>query len=338
MTKDHIKRWNFICSYTGILTSGFGIFLIAFIIYLVTGAYSTIPFPAVIPFNSAEISGTLTGSRITFEAILTRFPATFLIWILPLIILINIFFLITTIELIRREGFRPQRLLGVGFGIGCIIINILCRSFLFTSLLACYFFCVFIGTSIMGVVAVKHKPSLDNDFLIILGCYIGNKGKLMPLLRSRLNRAIHFAWEQEIATGKAIKYIPSGGQGGDEVMSEGSAMSLYLLSHGAENYEILAEKESVNTYENMLFSKRIIDSQMPDAKVSFITTNFHVLRSGMFAKKAGLNAEGIASATKWYYWPTGYIREFIAIVLMHKKVQLIALISCALLTAISMLL
>ena len=143
---------------------------------------------------------------------------------------------------------------------------------------------------------------------------------------------MRFAWEQEIATGKPVCFVPSGGQGADEIMSEGSAMAMYLLSHSAEEYEILAEKESRNTYENFLFSKRLIDAHKKDAKVTFVTTNYHVLRSGMFAKKAGLNAEGVASDTKWYYWPNGFVREFIAILNMHRLPQMIAMIICLLIS------
>ena len=42
-------------------------------------------------------------------------------------------------------------------------------------------------------------------------------------------------------------------------MSEGSAIELYLLAHGAESEEVHAEKRSKNTYENFLYSKEIID-------------------------------------------------------------------------------
>ncbi len=311
MKHDHIKRWNFICSYGGILFSGIIVYLILLAIYLI-----------------------VRPAEYTVSKTLTMFPRVFLIWTMPVLLIMTLLLFLSNIVLIFHEHFGYRRLLGTVFGLACIAGNLLCRRFLFTSLIGGYIGIIFIGTSVMGAVAIRNKPELDNDFLIILGCYIGKKGMLMPLIRSRLNRAIHFAWEQEIATGKAIRYVPSGGKGRDEIMSEGSAMALYLLSHGAEDYEILPEKESKNTYENMLFSKRIIDSEMPGAKIAYITTNYHILRSGMLAKKAGLNSEGLASTTKWYFWPNGYIREFIAILFMHKKTQAAALAVCVLLTLI----
>ena len=84
----------------------------------------------------------------------------------------------------------------------------------------------------------------------------------------------------------------------------------------------------MNTYENMVFSKRMIDAFKADAKVCFVTTNYHVLRSGMLAKKAGLDAEGLASHTKWYFWPNGLARELIAILSMHPLQELAVTVIC----------
>lgn len=170
---------------------------------------------------------------------------------------------------------------------------------------------LFFGFLIMSFLAVKRKPEYNVDYVIILGCSISKDGHLLPLLKARANKAIHFAWDQEIATGKQVRYVPSGGQGKDEIMSEGSAMEFYLLSHGAEDSEVFPEKKSKNTYENMILSKEIIDKINPKAKVAFCTTNFHVFRSGILAQKAGIDAQGIASSTKWYFWPNALMREYV---------------------------
>ena len=192
---------------------------------------------------------------------------------------------------------------------------------LYLLLLLCYFECILAGSAIMGYVAARAVPKYDKDYIIILGCSIDKRGGLLPLLKGRVNRAIRYAWKQEIATGKALKYVPSGGQGPNEIMSEGSAMAFYLMSHGAEDYEVIPEKESRNTYENFKCSKKIIDGITPDPKVAFATTNYHMLRSGILARKAGLDAEGIAGDTKWYFWPNGFIREFFGILVLEKKVH-----------------
>ncbi len=253
------------------------------------------------------------------------YPAWFLTLMMPLLIIMTAFLIICNATMFARERFRPRHLLGSIFGVVGIVGTLLFRKNLFTALVGCYYECIFFGTVILNYVAALHRPAFDNDYLIILGCYIGNKGKLLPLLRSRVNKAMRFAWEQEIATGKSVCFVPSGGQGADEVISEGSAIALYLMSHSAEEYEIITEKTSRNTRENFVYSKELIDEQKQNAKVTFITSNYHVLRSGMLARKAGLLAEGLGSDTKWYYWPNAFIREFVAILVMHKIPQFIAL-------------
>ncbi|MBQ7582762.1 MAG: YdcF family protein, partial [Lachnospiraceae bacterium] len=194
----------------------------------------------------------------------------------------------------------------------------------FLLLMMCYLECFFLGTVVMAYLAARQRPHFDKDYIIILGCSIDKKGGLLPLLKGRTNRAIRYAWSQEIATGKPVEYVPSGGKGPDEVMSEGSAIELYLLAHGAESEEVHAEKRSKNTYENFLYSKEIIDELKEDAKVCFATTNYHMFRSGVLARRVGLDAEGIASKTKWYFWPNGFVREFFAILNLQRKEHLLA--------------
>ena len=168
--------------------------------------------------------------------------------------------------------------------------------------------CIMLGIIVLGWIAARQQPAYDKDFIIIPGCSIRKDGGLLPLLRGRVNRAIRYAWDQEIATQKPVAFVPSGGQGADEIMSEGSAMALYLMSHGAEESEVFPEKESANTRENFALSRQIIDAQKPGARVAFATTNYHMLRCGFLARAAGMEAEGIASGTKWYFWPNGFAR------------------------------
>jgi len=314
------------------------------------------------------ISCLLETKSLTLQVLFREFvdfPARFSLFAFPVFSVICLLLIISNLSLIRHEGLRLKNILGVILGVmilggtgaeyalahfveNNLLLNqpesIILRTVytfgnLFLLLLICYFECFFVGTVIMGYMAAKQVPKYDKDFIIILGCSIDKKGGLRPLLKGRANRAIRYAWEQEIATGRPVKYVPSGGQGPDEIMSEGSAMELYLLVHGAEPDEIFPEKESKNTYENFLYSGRIIKEINPDAKVCFATTNYHMFRSGMLARKAGLDAEGISSKTKWYFWPNGFVREFFGIVNMKRREHLmvagILFAGCALVGTIS---
>lgn len=242
-----------------------------------------------------------------------------------IIIIVGLLISASNVSLVKHEGFGYKRILGIPIVIVGIIslfsykIPIICQ-------ILCFLNCMTISYFQMCYFATKRKPDYDRDFVIILGCSISKSGSLLPLLKSRTNKAIHFAWDQEIAGGHSVKYIPSGGKGADEIISEGSAIEMYLISHGAENYEVYGEKKSRNTYENMLFSKKIIDSMVLDMKspkVAFATTNYHVFRSGILAMKAGLDAEGLSSDTKWYFWPDALVREYIAFMKMFLKENII---------------
>ena len=49
------------------------------------------------------------------------------------------------------------------------------------------------------------------------------------------------------------------------------------------------------------------------ARVIYVTTNYHVFRSGVWANLAGLPAEGAGSRTKWWFWPNAFIRECVGL-------------------------
>ncbi len=256
-----------------------------------------------------------------------------------------LFVALSNVALLSREGFRLHNFLGIIFmGAYLTVINVLwfplntlpavvTPALFFMRLLLCYFECTILAMCIIGYAVLFIKPEYDKDFVVILGCSISKKGKLRPLLKARVDRAIRFVWEQEWKAEKSALYVPSGGKGSDEIMSEGSAMEMYLLGHGAEPFEVLPEKESRNTRENLLFSKKIIDAQKEDARVAVVTTNYHVLRSGMLCMKTGLDATLIGSSTKWYFWPNAFFREIVAILFMHTRVHLFVALLCALVSA-----
>ena len=323
-------------SYANILLIGGLLFNTVFLI-VCTRFLLTIPLDTAVDFTY-------------FYESLLAFPRTFSYYAFFVILFICVLLGISNVELIRHEGFRLHNalsLLVAGlYGGGTMAVYLIADKLyesifvplglstnpvfivlstvipLFLLLVLCYFECILAGTGILGWIAARAVPAYDKDYIIILGCSIDKRGGLLPLLRGRVNRAVRFAWEQEIATGKALRYVPSGGQGPNEIMSEGSAMGFYLMTHGAEEYEVIPEKQSRNTWENFCFSKKLIEEMTPHPKVAFATTNYHILRSGILANKAGLDAQGIAGDTKWYFWPNGFVREFFGILAMERKVHL----------------
>ena len=196
---------------------------------------------------------------------------------------------------------------------------------------------ILIGTIILSTKAAKRIPAFDKDYIIIHGCQIRKDGTLTNLLKGRADRAIEFAKMQKEKTGKDIIFIPSGGKGDDEVISEADAIKNYLLESGIPEDRILAEDRSANTFENLKNAKELIrqDAKTDDPKIAFSTTNYHVFRTGVFASQQGIRAEGIGAKTKRYFWINAFIREFIAALVSEWKTH-IAIILTWLVMIVSM--
>ena len=178
------------------------------------------------------------------------------------------------------------------------------------------------------------------DYIIIHGA--GRDGpRPTPLLAGRIDKALAL-WNKQLQHGK---FVVSGGQGADEVVSEAQAMRDYLLEKGVPADAILMEDKSTTTWENLKNSLGVIhadrsstaadsapriaaddDASAPSADRSsangdfttaVVTSDFHVFRCAEYAHNLGIKADGIGSHTKGWYWPTAFIREFIAITKAH---------------------
>jgi len=269
-------------------------------------------------------------------------------FLFPIAFITFILVTISNLILIKKEGISPKNLLGLFLGIficlATLFPDFLYRA-LFTSNLVnisnlnapgpyiyafvetfiymgiAYLECVLIGTMIMGIKSAKNEPKYNKDYIIILGSQIRKDGSLTPLLQGRVDRALDFRKNQLDKTGKDLKFIPSGGKGNDEVISESEAIKEYLLEKGIKAKDIIVENKSKNTYENIKFSTNLIKDKK--ANICFSTTNYHVLRAGLIATSQNLKLEGIGSKTKSYFWINAFIREFVGTLYSERKKHII---------------
>lgn len=264
---------------------------------------------------------------------------------LPFLAVCSIALCISNVVLIRKEGKRLVNVLGILLSIVILAGNLFLYHFDFfvtgrlndvlmkemlTNLFAAvylYFECMLVGATAAMLITALHEPEYNKDFLIVLGCGVKADGTPTSLLAGRLDRALEFYEAQKRKSERTITFITSGGQGPDEKMPESSTMKLYLMDKGIPNWEILEEYQSTDTLENMRYSKGIIDLVDPRGNVSFSTTNYHVFRSGGYARKVGMKAEGMGAMTKWYFWPNAAVREFIGLLRDRKLRQAVILIS-----------
>ncbi|HBU11872.1 MAG TPA: hypothetical protein DEB31_03855 [Clostridiales bacterium] len=166
------------------------------------------------------------------------------------------------------------------------------------------------------------RPRRDQDYIIVLGSMVRH-GKVTPLLARRMDTAISFYHRQK-AEGTPPKLVLSGGQGRDESCPESEAMRIYALEQGIPDDDILLETRSVSTLENMKFAKEVMDRDSSGKlyKCIYATNNYHMLRAGIFARKAGLQISGIGAKTAWYFLPNAILREYIAYLNIHLKLNI----------------
>lgn len=266
--------------------------------------------------------------------------------LLPLLSIIFLLISVSNVALLFREGKSLKNILGVILGIVFIlgafagsIFDIIYNNnsssgtlyatlFLngFVSYIVVYFDCIFLGACICSLMASFRKPKYDRDYILILGCGLRKDGTLLPLLKGRVDAAINFVNKQKEVAKKNCIFVPSGGQGDDEIIAEGDAMQNYLLEQGVDEQNIMVENKSTTTLENMMFSKKLIDEKNKNAKVAFATTRYHLFRSGMYATTAGLNVIGVGSKTRWYFWPNAFLREFVGVICAKIKYHIVTAI------------
>lgn len=276
---------------------------------------------------------------------LARVLVRLLIVLSPLVVLVLAGLLIGNgREMIRREGPRTGNLRSIAPGFVLLIPYLLLglaavtgqlRSVALASLIMAvgYFGFAFASFLLYAMIYgwLPYRPGMDA--IVIPGCgLIG--ARVPPLLASRLNRAIQIYWE-EVAAGRRPLIITSGGKGQDEAVAEASAMARYLTERGIPIDCIAREDRSTTTRENLLFIKRLLGDRGPSTRMVLITSNFHVLRTAVLARRLGLDAEVTGARTAFYYLPSAILREFIAIVVAYKWTNVVA---CLLLAALPLVL
>ena len=160
-----------------------------------------------------------------------------------------------------------------------------------------------------GLILSQYRavPEPGADYVIILGAQWKPTGP-SEVLRRRLDKAVEYLNENP-----DTKAIVSGGKGSNEPVSEAAGMRQYLVDVGINDERILVEDTSANTFQNLVFSGRLLDPE--NDKVVIVTNNFHVFRSLCIAEKQGYkDVEGMAASSVAGMAPHNLLREFFGVV------------------------
>jgi uncharacterized SAM-binding protein YcdF (DUF218 family) len=246
------------------------------------------------------------------------------------------------VTVIRKEGMRPVSLLPLlaGGGIFAVIGLVLAVPLAHSGQLALSASVIVLLSGYVSFQCVSFvlyaffygclRVPRSAHFVVVLGCGLLDGGRVSPLLASRLDlgRAVCQALTAE---GQEPVLIVSGGKGRDEQVCEAEAMAGYLTARGFPAGQIVREDRSASTEENLTYTKAVMDRLRPGGTCVVVTSNYHVFRTATLARRTGVRGQVTGARTAGYYWPSATLREFAAIFLSHKAVNLT---TCALLAAL----
>lgn len=149
----------------------------------------------------------------------------------------------------------------------------------------------------------------DAPYVIVLGAAVYGQTPSISV-RHRCDRAI-----QHLKRNPGARALVSGGQGEGEDISEAEAMGRYLVEKGVAADRILLEDKSTSTWENLSFSKALIEGTGGDpSRVAVVSSAYHLYRARRMAAALGMDADGLPSADGYPLYMTGmYLREALAV-------------------------
>lgn len=253
----------------------------------------------------------------------------------PLLALVFAGFLILNgVVMLRRERVSPGNSLSLLLGLLIVALFAFSASVLISGSLwmrATWLMCVlavlflsfqfvaFLGYARLYAWLVRDRPV---EWVVVLGS--GLRGsEVPPLLAARIETGL-----SEFTRRGASYLIMSGGQGDDERLPEGEAMVRWALDHGADPDALRAETASRDTEQNVRFSDALVRTERgtdpggaPTGAGLIVTSNYHVFRAALLARRLGVDAQAVGAPTAGYYWPSAVLREFVAILREYRVVN-----------------
>ena len=145
-------------------------------------------------------------------------------------------------------------------------------------------------TPAVGLVAARvysysnESSEASADAAVVLGAAVWG-AEVSPVFRERINHGIDL-----YRKGRVRKLIFTGGRGNGGEPTESAAARRYALRSGVPAADILTEEQSHNTYENILYAKRLADARGVRG-VLLVSDPLHMRRAVSMARDVGLKAE-----------------------------------------------
>lgn len=152
---------------------------------------------------------------------------------------------------------------------------------------------VVVATEAVIIHASFGSPEQPVDYVVVLGAKVRVTGPSASLW-DRIYGAYNY-----LETHPDAIAIVSGGQGEDEPITEAQSMYDELVALGIDPERIWIEDEATSTWENLNFTLDLIEEktgQRPE-KLGVVSSEYHLFRASLFAKKCGVEFVGIPART-----------------------------------------
>ena len=158
-------------------------------------------------------------------------------------------------------------------------------------------------------VSSKGSAEGEPDVLLVLGCRVRGE-KAEETLEMRIERAAEFLKENK----NTIAVACGGIVHKDQYKSEAEVIYEGLVERGIEKERIILEDKSKTTAQNFINAKKLLN--LDERRVAFLSSEFHLMRASMIAKRCSLKAETVAAPSPKKLLLKNYLREFWAIPLI----------------------
>ncbi len=166
---------------------------------------------------------------------------------------------------------------------------------------------------------IHENSTSAPSYLIVLGAQVRESGPSL-VLKYRLDAAAEY-----LEAHPDTVCVVSGGQGGNEPFPEAEGMCRYLENKGIRPDRILLEDRSLNTVQNLRFSRLVIEedqarrsasaAQGAPPAIALVTNDFHLFRASAIARKQGFaDVLPLAAGSSPLYLPNNLLRECLGFV------------------------
>ena len=169
-----------------------------------------------------------------------------------------------------------------------------------------------LGAALVTGIRLNHA-ACDHavaPYLLILGTTV-NDTEPSIMLSERIEGAYRY-----LVSHPEVICIPTGGKNPDASVTEAQCIANKLMEKGIDESRIWPEHKATTTLENLRFSLELIREKTGSepACVAFFTSDFHVLRVRMLARRLGLQVYANASKSRHtiFYYPA-FLREILAV-------------------------